>query len=236
MKRSGLITTKVGMTRLFDDNGVAHGVTILSVGDCCVIGNRSVEKNGYVANILGIREAKTKHVAKPQLKEAEKNGLKPYCKVVEFRVSDDCLIPAGTNLSASHFLVGQYIDVTATSKGKGFQGAMKRHNFGGKEATHGVLKAHRSIGGTGMREFPGRVFKGKKMAGQMGNKQVTVQNLKVFSLDDENNLIFIDGAVPGANGSFVLVFDSVKKEQSGLPVPTVSNNVTEVASDSVIGE
>lgn len=236
MKRSGLITTKVGMTRLFDDNGVAHGVTVLSVDDCCVIGNRSIDKNGYIANILGIREAKPKHIAKPQLKEAEKNGLKPYRKVVEFRVSEDCVIPVGTVLSADHFILGQYIDVTATSKGKGFQGAMKRHNFGGKEATHGVLKAHRSIGGTGMREFPGRVFKGKKMAGQMGNKQITVQNLKIFSLDVENNLIFVDGAVPGANGSFVLVSDSVKKEQINLPVPTVSKKVSEVVSDNVIGE
>lgn len=236
MRRSGLITTKVGMTRLFDDNGVAHGVTVLSVGDCCVIGNRSVEKNGYVANVLGIREAKPKHVAKPQLIEAEKNNLKPYRKVVEFRVTEDCIIPVGTNLSSDHFVSGQYVDVTATSKGKGFQGAMKRHNFGGKEATHGVLKAHRSIGGTGMREWPGRVFKGKKMAGQMGNKQVTVQNLKIFSLDVENNLIFVDGAVPGANGSFVLIFDSIKKEQTGLPIPTISKKVEEVVSENVIGE
>ena len=134
MKRSGLITTKIGMTRLYDDAGVAHPVTVLSVGDCAVIGNRTQEKNGYVANILGLREAKAKHVAKPQLVAAEKAGVKPYRKVVEFRVSDDCVIPAGTQLMASHFVAGQFVDVQATSKGKGYQGAMKRHNFGGKEA------------------------------------------------------------------------------------------------------
>jgi len=158
MKRSGLITTKIGMTRLYDDNGVAHGVTVLSVGDCAVIGNRSVEKHGYIANVLGMREAKAKHVAKPQMVAAQKAGVKPYRKVVEFRVSEDCVIPVGTQLSSGHFVAGQFVDVQATSKGKGFQGAMKRHNFGGKEATHGVLKAHRSIGGTGMREWPGRVL------------------------------------------------------------------------------
>ncbi len=233
MKRSGLITTKIGMTRLYDDNGAAHGVTVLSVGDCTVIGNRSVEKHGYVANVLGMREAKAKHVAKPQMVAAEKAGVKPYRKVVEFRVSDDCVIPVGTTLSSSHFVAGQFVDVQATSKGKGFQGAMKRHNFGGKEATHGVLKAHRSIGGTGMREWPGRVLKGKKMAGQMGNETVSVQNLKVFGVDTTENLIFVEGAVPGANGTFVLVTDAIKKEQKDLPVPTMAAAApqAEVASE-----
>jgi large subunit ribosomal protein L3 len=224
MKRSGLITTKIGMTRLYDDNGVAHGVTVLSVGDCAVVGNRTMEKNGYVANILGLREAKAKHIAKPQVIAAEKAGVKPYRKIVEFRVSDDCVIPAGTTLNASHFIAGQFIDVVATSKGKGFQGAMKRHNFAGLEASHGVLKAHRSLGGTGQREWPGRVFPGKKMAGQMGNEVVTVQNLKVFGTDAAENLIFVEGAVPGANGSFVLVVDAVKKEHKDLPMPTKQAN------------
>lgn len=222
MKRSGLITTKLGMTRLFDDSGVAHGVTVLAVGDCTVVGNRTIEKNGYVANVLGMKEAKAKHVAKPQQVAAEKAGVKPYRKVAEFRVDAQCLIPVGTALTASHFIAGQLVDVVATSKGKGFQGAMKRHNFGGKEASHGVLKAHRSLGGTGMREWPGRVFKGKKMAGQMGNEIVTVQNLKVFGIDETENLIFVEGAVPGANGTFVMVNDAVKKEQKDLPVPTSS--------------
>ena len=239
MKRSGLITTKIGMTRLYDDAGVAHAVTVLSVGDCAVIGNRTMEKNGYIANILGVCEAKAKHVAKPQAVAAEKAGIKPYRKVVEFRVSDDCVIPAGTQLSASHFVVGQFVDVQATSKGKGFQGAMKRHNFGGKEASHGVLKAHRSLGSTGMREWPGRVLKGKKMSGQMGNETVTVQNLKVFGLDAAENLIFVEGAVPGANGTFVLVTDAVKKEQKELPVPTAVKEVetkAEATTENTVAE
>ena len=159
----------------------------------------------------------------------------------EFRVSDDCVIPVGTQLSATHFIAGQYVDVQATSKGKGFQGAMKRHNFGGKEATHGVLKAHRSLGGPGMREWPGRVLKGKKMSGQMGNETVTVQNLKVFGVDVAENLIFVEGAVPGSNGTFVLVNDAVKKVQGQLPVPTfvavkeetVAEPVAEVAEETV---
>jgi len=238
MKRSGLITTKMGMTRLYDDAGVAHAVTVLSVGDCTVIGNRTTDKNGYVANVLGIREAKAKHIAKPQAVAAEKAGVKPYRKIVEFRVSDDCVIPVGTPLMASHFVAGQFVDVQATSKGKGFQGAMKRHNFGGKEASHGVLKAHRSLGGTGMREWPGRVLPGKKMSGQMGNETVTVQNLKIFGTDEAENLIFVEGAVPGCNGTFVLVSDAVKKEHKDLPVPTSvkkSDNVeqTETKSESV---
>ena len=228
MKRSGLITTKIGMTRMYDDGGVAHAVTVLSVGDCTVIGNRTVEKNGYVANVLGIREAKAKHVAKPQAVAAEKAGVKPYRKIVEFRVSDDCVIPVGTALSADHFIAGQFVDVQATSKGKGFQGAMKRHNFGGKEASHGVLKAHRSLGGTGMREWPGRVLKGKKMSGQMGNETVTVQNLKIFGTDAVDNLIFVEGAVPGSNGTFVLITDAIKKEQKELPVPTSAKKSAEV--------
>ena len=233
MKRSGLITTKMGMTRLYDDAGVAHAVTVLSVGDCAVIGNRTMDKNGYVANVLGIREAKAKHVAKPQAIAAEKAGVKPYRKIVEFRVSDDCVIPVGTPLNASHFVAGQFIDVQATSKGKGFQGAMKRHNFGGKEATHGVLKAHRSLGGTGMREWPGRVLKGKKMSGQMGNETVTVQNLKVFGVDAAENLVFVEGAVPGCNGTFVLITDAIKKEHKDLPVPTATKESTETKSESV---
>lgn len=236
MKRSGLITTKIGMTRLYDDAGAAHAVTVLAVGDCTVIGNRTADKNGYIANIVGMREAKAKHIAKPQAVAAEKAGVKPFRKVVEFRVSDDCIIPAGTALSAEHFVAGQFVDVQATSKGKGFQGAMKRHNFGGKEATHGVLKAHRSIGGTGMREWPGRVLKGKKMAGQMGNETVTVQNLKVFGTDATDNLIFVEGAVPGANGTFVLVTDAVKKEHKDLPMPTKMGEASKATETEAVAE
>ncbi|MGI5845836.1 MAG: 50S ribosomal protein L3 [Alphaproteobacteria bacterium] len=231
MKRSGLITTKIGMTRLYDDAGVSHAVTVLSVGDCSVIGNRTMDKNGYVANVLGMREAKAKHVAKPQLIAAQKSGVKPFRKIAEFRVSDDCLIPVGTKLSAGHFVVGQFVDVQGTSKGKGFQGGIKRHNFAGKEASHGVLKAHRSIGSVGSRESPGRVFKGKKMPGQMGNEVVSVQNLKVFDIDLEENLIFVAGAVPGANGTFVLITDAIKKEHKDLPIPTMQAKTEQVKTD-----
>jgi len=220
MRRSGLITKKIGMTRLFDDNGRAAGVTVLSVGDCQVVGSRTMPKNGYNAVVLGMSEAKEKHVNKPQAEAAKKDGVKLYKKVCEFRVSEDCVIPVGTSMSAGHFLAGQFVDVQATSKGKGFQGAMKRHNFAGLEATHGVLKAHRSLGGTGQRTEPGRVFKGKKMAGQMGNEIVSVQNLKIFGVDETENLIFVEGAVPGANGTFVMISDAVKKEHKDLPMPT----------------
>ncbi|MDR1207480.1 MAG: 50S ribosomal protein L3 [Rickettsiales bacterium] len=236
MKRSGLITKKIGMTRLYDDAGIAHGVTVLSVGDCAVIGNRTMDKHGYVAVQLGFCEAKEKHIAKPQLGAAKKAGVKPYRKVVEFRVSEDCLVPVGTSLSAGHFIAGQFVDAQGTSKGKGFQGAMKKYNFGGKEATHGVLKAHRSLGGTGMREWPGRVLKGKKMAGQMGNEVVTVHNLKVFGINEADNLVYVEGAVPGANGTFVLVCDAVKKEHKGLPMPTkqVETNKVEPVAQEVV--
>jgi large subunit ribosomal protein L3 len=229
MKRSGLITTKIGMTRLYDDVGRAHPVTVLAVGDCNVIGNRTMERNGYVANVLGLREAKEKHTAKPQLVAAQKAGVKPYRKVCEFRVDEAGLIPVGTALSAAHFVIGQFVDVSGISKGKGFQGGMKRHNFGGKEASHGVLKAHRSLGSTGNREWPGRVFKGRKMAGQMGNELVSVQNLKVFGIDEAENLIFVEGAVPGANGTFIMVVDAVKKEHSELPIPT---KIAEVVAEA----
>ncbi|MDR0803520.1 MAG: 50S ribosomal protein L3 [Rickettsiales bacterium] len=221
MKRSGLITKKVGMTRMYDEAGRAHSITVLSVGDCTVVGNRTMDKNGYVAVVLGYMGAKEKHVAKPQLVAAQKAGVRAYRKLSEFRVSEDCLIPVGTELSAGHFVAGQFLDVQATSKGKGFAGGMKRWNNSGLEASHGVLKAHRSLGSTGNREWPARVFKGHHMAGQMGNETVSVQNLKLFGIDENDNLLFVEGAVPGANGSFVMVSDAVKKIPSvELPVPT----------------
>jgi large subunit ribosomal protein L3 len=192
-----------------------------------------MDKNGYVAVVLGMKEAKAKHTNKPQLVAMQKAGVKAFRKVVEFRVSEDCLIPVGTELSAGHFIAGQFIDAQGTTKGKGFQGAMKRYNFAGLEASHGVLKAHRSLGSTGQRELPGRVFKGKKMPGQMGNETLTVQNLKVFGVDAAENLVFVEGAVPGANGTFVMVTDAVKKPGSAeLPIPTKLGE-TKSAGDSV---
>jgi large subunit ribosomal protein L3 len=237
MKRAGLITEKVGMTRLFDDNGVSTPVTVLAAKDCTVVGNRTMEKHGYIAVQVGLNEAKEKHMTKPELGSAKAAGVKPFRKVQEFRVSEDCVIPVGTKLSVEHFLKGQFIDAQGFSKGKGFQGAMKRYHFAGLEAAHGVLKAHRSLGSIGNRELPGRVFKGKKMSGHMGAETVTVQNLKVFGFDTENNLIFIEGAVPGAKGSFVVLTDAVKKElPKELPVPTVAAKVAEqpVAAEPVV--
>ena len=235
MKRTGLITTKLGMTRLFDDNGAAHGVTVLCVGDCTVIGGRTAEKNGYSAVVLGMNEAKEKHMAKPQIAEAKKNDVKLFRKVCEFRVTDDCILPVGTQLSAGHFIAGCLVDVRGTSKGKGFQGAMKRHNFSGDSASRGTLKTHRALGSVGNREWPGKVFKGRKMAGQMGNEIVSVQNLKVFGINEEDNLIYVDGAVPGANGSFVFITDAVKAElNKDLPAPMKSGNgeqITEKAPE-----
>ena len=206
MKRSGLITTKIGMTRLYDDAGAAHAVTVLAVGDCTVIGNRTADKNGYIANIVGMREAKAKHIAKPQAVAAEKAGVKPFRKVVEFRVSDDCIIPAGTALSAEHFVAGQFVDVQATSKGKGFQGVVKRHGFGGVgQTTHGQHNRLRAPGSIGACSYPAKVFKGMRMAGQMGNKQVTVQNLQVLKVIPENNVLVIKGSIPGSKGSIVVI-------------------------------
>jgi large subunit ribosomal protein L3 len=220
------------MTRLFDDNGAAHGVTVLGVGDCGVIGSRTADKNGYSAVVLGMNEAKEKHMNKPQIAEAKKNGVKLFRKVSEFRVSDDCILPVGTSMSAGHFIAGCMVDVQGTSKGKGFQGGMKRHNFSGDSASRGTLKTHRSLGSIGNREWPGKVFKGRKMAGQMGNEIVSVQNLKVFGVNLEDNLIYIDGAVPGANGSFVMITDAVKQElNKDLPVPTIMSNEQSAASN-----
>jgi large subunit ribosomal protein L3 len=220
MKRSGLITKKIGMTRLFDDGGVAHGVTVLSVGDSAVIGSRTAGRDGYDAVVLGMSEAKEKHMNKPQIAAAKKDGVKLYRKVCEFRVSPDCIIPVGTAMSAGHFIAGGFVDAQGTSKGKGFQGAMKRHNFSGDSASRGTLKTHRALGSIGNREWPGKVFKGRKMAGQMGNETVSVQSLKVFGINIEDNLIYVEGAVPGANGSFVLLTDAVKKALKDMPAPT----------------
>ena len=226
MRRSGLITKKIGMTRLFDDGGAARGVTILAVGDCAVVGNRTLAKNGYSAVVMGMSEAKEKHMAKPQISAAKKDGLRLFRKICEFRVSEDCLIPVGTTMSAGHFVPGAFVDVQGSSKGKGFQGAMKRHNFSGDSASRGTLKTHRALGSIGNREWPGRVFKGRKMAGQMGNEIVSVQNLKVFKVDEADNLIYVEGPVPGANGTFIMVMDAIKKEQKDLPTPTIETRDT----------
>ncbi len=218
--RTGLIATKLGMSRVFTDIGEHVPVTVLKVDNCQVVSQKTADRDGYVAVQLGATNAKVKNVAKPARGHFAKAKVEPKKKVVEFRVDEKNLVDAGSELSASHFVVGQYVDVQGTSKGKGFSGAMKRHNFGGLEATHGVSISHRSHGSTGHCQDPGRVFKGKKMAGQYGNKQVTTQNLLVMATDDNENVIMVRGAVPGPKGAYVLISDAVKRAlPTSAPLP-----------------
>ncbi len=218
--RTGIIAQKVGMTRLFTPEGNHVPVTVLKVDDCEVVGVRNQEKDGYVAVQLGTGKAKEKRVAKAQRVQFAKANIAPKKKVVEFRVSEDCVLPVGAELSVNHFVKGQFVDVTGTSIGKGFAGVMKRWNFAGDCATHGVSLTHRSGGSTGQRQDPGKVFKNKKMPGHMGAVQVTVQNLQVVDLDEEKGLIMVKGAVPGFDGNVVIVKDAVKRAMpEGAPIP-----------------
>jgi large subunit ribosomal protein L3 len=218
--RSGLIAQKVGMTRIFTEDGTHVPVTVLKVDTVQVVSTRSVEKDGYVAVQLGAGAAKVKNVAKAQRATFANAKVEPKKKLAEFRVSPENVLEVGVELSAAHFIPGQFVDVTANTIGKGFAGGMKRWNFRGLEATHGVSVSHRSHGSTGQRQDPGRVFKGKKMAGHMGDEQVTTQNLKVVSTDVERGLILVKGSVPGAEGAWVLVKDAVKRKlPEGVPFP-----------------
>ncbi len=209
--RSGLVATKVGMTRVFTAEGNHVPVTVLKVDGVQVVRQRTMEKDGYTAVQLGIGARKAKRTNKPLRGQYAKVKIEPKRKLVEFRVEEKGLIEVGAELAASHFVAGQKVDVTGTTIGKGFAGPMKRWNFAGLEATHGVSVSHRSHGSTGQRQDPGRVFKGKKMAGHLGVERVTIQNLEVVSVDDAKGFIFVRGAVPGHEGSFVLVRDAVKK-------------------------
>ena len=218
--RSGLIVKKVGMTRLYLEDGTHVPVTVLSLKDCQVIANQSLDKNGYNSITLATGEAKPKNTNKPQREAFAKIKVTPKQKQMEFRVSEDNMLPIGSELGANHFVVGQYVDATGITIGKGFAGAMKRHNFGGLRASHGVSISHRSHGSTGNSQDPGRVFKGKKMAGQMGNRQRTVQNLQVVAADEDRGLIFIKGGLPGSKGSWISLKDAVKKAlPSDAPYP-----------------
>jgi large subunit ribosomal protein L3 len=209
--RSGVIAQKVGMTRIFTDAGEHVPVTVLRLDNCQVVGHRTEEKNGYVALQLGAGRRRVQRVGKPMRGHFAAVKVEPKRKVAEFRVSSDHLIPVGAELTADHFVVGQYVDVTGTSIGKGFAGAMKRHHFGGLRASHGVSISHRSHGSTGGRQDPGKVFKNKRMAGHMGDATVTTQNLKVVRTDPERGLLLVEGAVPGANGGWIKVRDAVKR-------------------------
>jgi large subunit ribosomal protein L3 len=218
--RSGLIAQKVGMTRVFTDEGESVPVTVLKLDQVQVIAHKTEAKDGYTALQLGAVKAKVKNVAKAQREVFARAKVEPKKKLVEFRVEPANLIEVGAELTADHFVAGQFVDVQGTTLGKGFAGGMKRWNFGGLRATHGVSVSHRSIGSTGGRQDPGKTFKNKKMPGHLGSETVTVQNLKVVSVDAERGLILVKGAVPGHEGAFVLVKDAVKKKlPEGVPFP-----------------
>ena len=208
--RTGVIAKKVGMTRLFQEDGQHVPVTVLALEDCQVVSVRTAETDGYVAVQLGAGEAKQKNVNKPQREHFAKAQVPLKMRVAEFRVADDALLEVGATIAASHFVPGQLVDVAGHTQGKGFAGAMKRWGFGGMRATHGVSISHRAHGSTGNRQDPGKVFKNKKMAGHMGDRQRTQQNLEVVRTDDERGLIFVKGSVPGAKNSWLTVADAVK--------------------------
>ena len=209
--RSGVIAQKIGMTRLFTEAGEHLPVTVLRLDQCQVVGHRTVDKNGYVALQLGAGSRKVRNVSKAERGNFAIAKVEPKRKLVEFRVSQDGIIPVGAEITADHFVVGQFVDVTGTSIGKGYAGGMKRWNFGGLRASHGVSVSHRSIGSTGGRQDPGKTFKNKKMPGQMGVERVTTLNLRVVQTDVERGLVLVEGAVPGAKGGWIMMRDAVKK-------------------------
>jgi large subunit ribosomal protein L3 len=218
--RTGLLAKKLGMTRIFRDDGTHVAVTVLHLDALQVIAQRTVEHDGYDALQLGWGRAKVKNVSRPNRGHFAKTKVEPKAKLVEFRVAADALLEPGAMLSAAHFAVGQRVDVVGTTQGKGFAGSMKRWNFSGLEASHGVSISHRSHGSTGNRQDPGKVFKNKKMAGHLGVERVTTLNLEVAAVDAEKGLLMIKGAVPGAKGGFVLVRDAVKRPPpADVPYP-----------------
>lgn len=218
--RSGVIAQKIGMTRVYTDDGINVPVTVLRMENVQVVSQRTNEKNGYSAVQLGAGKAKVKNVSQPMRGHFAIAKVEPKRKVAEFRVSDDNMLDVGAEITADHFVPGQKVDVTGTSIGKGFAGAMKRHNFGGLRATHGVSVSHRSHGSTGQCQDPGKVFKGKRMAGHMGATRVTTQNLEIVKTDVDRGLLLVKGAVPGSKGSWIMVRDAIKKAlPSDAPLP-----------------
>ena len=209
--RTGVIAKKLGMTRVFADDGAHVPVTVLQLDDCQVVGQRTQERDGYVALQLGAGTKKAKNTNKAQREAFAKLEVEPKAHVTEFRITEDAMLDVGSEFTADHFVAGQKVDVQAPTIGKGFAGAMKRWNFGGLRATHGVSVSHRSHGSTGQRQDPGKTFKGKKMAGHLGQEIVTVQNLTVFRVDTDRGLILIKGAIPGHDGTWIKVRDAVKK-------------------------
>ena len=232
--RTGVIAKKLGMTRLFDETGTHVPVTVLSLDGCQVVDHKTKDKDGYVALQLGVGAKKVKNTSKAMRGHFAKALVEPKRKLVEFHVSEDNLIDVGAEFTADHFLPGQPVDVSGLTVGKGFQGGIKRWNFGGLRATHGVSLSHRSLGSTGQRQDPGKTFKGKKMGGQLGVETVTTQNLTIFRIDIERGLIMVKGAVPGSEGSYVKVSDALKKVlPEGAPKPGGFRKHGEAASTPV---
>jgi len=232
--RTGVIAKKVGMTRLFQADGRHVPVTVLQLDDVQVIGRREKDRDGYSAIQLGAGKAKAKNVAKPQRVAFGKAEVEPKAKVVEFRVAEDALLDVGAHISADHFVAGQLVDVAGVTQGKGFAGAMKRWGFGGLRATHGVSVSHRSHGSTGNRQDPGRVFKNKKMAGHMGARNRTQQNLEIVRTDAARGLIFVKGSVPGSKGGWLQVTDAIKlprNENVPYPAGLLDMNAPELEVD-----
>ncbi|TNE37047.1 MAG: 50S ribosomal protein L3 [Alphaproteobacteria bacterium] len=218
--RSGLIAKKLGMTRVFAEDGTHIPVTVLAVDNCQVVAHRKTETHGYNAMQLGVGSAKVKNVTKAMRGHFAKAEVEPKAKLAEFRIADDAFVDVGAELTADHFVADQFVDVVGTSIGKGFAGAMKRHNFGGMRASHGVSVSHRAHGSTGQCQDPGKVFKGKKMAGHLGAARITTQNLKVVSTDKDRGLVLLRGAVPGSKGSWVYIADAIKKQRpDNVPYP-----------------
>jgi large subunit ribosomal protein L3 len=230
--RSGVIAQKVGMTRVFTDAGEHVPVTVLKLDGCQVVAQRTQEQNGYTAVQLGIGRAKVKNVSKAERGRFAVANVEPKLKLAEFRVNESELLPVGAEITADHFVVGQFVDVTGTTIGKGFAGPMKRWNFGGLRATHGVSLSHRSHGSTGGRQDPGKTFKNKKMAGHMGTDRVTTQNLRVVSTDVERGLVLVEGAVPGHAGGWIFVRDAVKRALPAEAPQPGKFRVAEVAADA----
>ncbi len=232
--RCGVVARKLGMSRIFSDNGEHIPVTVLRIEDVEVLAIKSIDKDGYTAVQLGFANKKPKNISKPLRGFFAKAKSEPKEKVVEFRVSEDAILNVGDKLGVNHFVAGQKVDVVGVSQGKGFAGAMKRHNFGGMQASHGVSISHRSHGSTGNSQDPGRTWKGKKMAGQYGNVRITTQNLKVVKLLEDDDLILIQGSVPGSKNGIVLLKDAVKhKTPNEAPFPAGFRNDNKAHNDDL---
>lgn len=237
MLRSGVIAKKLGMTRLFLENGTQVPVTVLQLDNLQVVAQRTTERDGYTAVQLGAGTAKAKRTTAAMRGHFAKANVAPKRKIAEFRVSPENLIEVGAEISAEHYAAGQFVDIAGTSLGKGFAGAMKRHNFGGLRASHGVSVSHRSHGSTGQCQDPGKVFKGKKMAGHLGAVRVTTQNIQVVRTDADRGLIMVKGSVPGSKGGWVTIKDAVKKPlPKDLPMPAAIKSAATAPAETASTE